>query len=157
MLDGRALDLVLEPGRYLVGPAGALITSVLYMKEIEPDGEHPSYALAIVDAGMNDLLRPALYDAWHPVYPINEASAGAGRDVDIVGPVCESTDVLARARRLGDLAPGDVLAVGQAGAYGFSMSSQYNARPRPAEVLVDGSSVTLIRPRETYEALLRAY
>jgi diaminopimelate decarboxylase len=148
LLAGRNLDLVLEPGRFIAGPAGALLTSVLYLKEA---GQH---TLAVVDAGMNDLMRPALYDAWHPVYPTNEAGQGTGTQVDVVGPVCESTDVLAHNRRLGDLHPGDVLAVAQAGAYGFSMSSQYNARPRAAEVLVEGSEATIIRERETYEDLL---
>jgi len=148
LLAGRELELVLEPGRYLVGPAGVLLTTVLYMKGTE-DGR----ALAIVDAGMNDLIRPALYEAWQPVWPAEEAEAGAGDLLDIAGPVCESADVLAHDRRLGSVRPGDLLAVGQAGAYGFSMSSQYNGRPRPAEVLVDGSSVTLIRKRESYEHL----
>jgi diaminopimelate decarboxylase len=150
LLEGRDLELVLEPGRYLVGPAGALLTTVLYMKETG-DGQ----ALAVVDAGMNDLIRPALYEAWHPVWPAEEAQAGAGKPIDIVGPVCESADVLAHDRTLGDVKPGDVLAIGQAGAYGFSMASQYNGRPRPAEVLVDGSNVTLIRMRESYEDLMR--
>jgi diaminopimelate decarboxylase len=102
---------------------------------------------------MNDLLRPALYDAYHPVYPVREESVGAGPVLDVVGPVCESADVLARGRRLGPVSEGNVLAIGQAGAYGFSMASQYNARPLPAEVLVEGSDVRLIRARETYADL----
>jgi diaminopimelate decarboxylase len=148
LLAGRDLDLVMEPGRYIAGPAGVLLTTVTYVKTLP--GEH---VLAVVDAGMNDLLRPALYDAYHPVYPVREEDMGAGSVLDLVGPVCESADVLARGRRLGPVAEGDVLAIGQAGAYGFSMASQYNARPRPAEVLVDGAEVRLIRPRETYADL----
>jgi diaminopimelate decarboxylase len=148
LLAGRNLDLVLEPGRYIAGPAGALITTVTYIKTLP--GEH---ILAVADAGMNDLLRPALYDAYHPLYPLREDRIDAGQPIDVVGPVCESADVLARGRRLGRVTEGDVLAIGQAGAYGFSMASQYNARPRPAEVLVDGSDVRLIRPRETYADL----
>ncbi len=155
LLAGRTLDLVLEPGRFIVGPAGALLTTVTYLKEItEWTGhEDATRSLAIVDAGMNDLLRPALYGAYHPVWPILEAHVEAGVAIDIVGPVCESSDVLARDRRLGTVRPGDILAIGQAGAYGFSMSSQYNARPRPAEVLVTGTEARLIRPRETYADL----
>lgn len=162
LLKGRSLDLLLEPGRFIVGPAGALLTTVLYLKEPAdsepgqlPDTvplDEPSTPV-IVDAGMNDLLRPALYQAWHPVFSVREADIERGRPVDIAGPVCESADFLARDRRLGSLKPGDVLAIGQAGAYGFSMASQYNGRPRPAEVLVDGAQATLIRPRETYEDL----
>lgn len=154
LLAGRALELVLEPGRFLVGPAGALLTSVTYIKNVPDEAsERGRHSLAIVDAGMNDLLRPALYGAWHPVWPLREEQAGAGNRVDVVGPVCESSDVLAAGRRLGEVRPGDVLAIGQAGAYGYSMASQYNARPRPAEVLVNGTQVRLIRPRETYEDL----
>jgi diaminopimelate decarboxylase len=150
LLAGRELDLVVEPGRYIVGPAGVLLTTVLYGKSMQ--GSSPNN-LAIVDAGMNDLLRPALYSAWHPVWPTWERQIGAGEPVDVVGPVCESSDVLARDRRLGTLKPGDLLAIGQVGAYGYAMSSQYNARPRPAEVLVSGSEARLIRRRETYADL----
>ncbi|HVG00937.1 MAG TPA: diaminopimelate decarboxylase [Chloroflexia bacterium] len=154
LLAGRKLHLTLEPGRFIVGPAGALITSVTYTKEVPgaAEGERPNL-LAIADAGMNDLLRPALYDAWHPVWPLHERDVDQGYPVDVVGPVCESSDVLAHGRRIGDVKPGDLLAIGQAGAYGYSMSSQYNARPRPAEVLVTGTEARLIRPRETYEDL----
>jgi diaminopimelate decarboxylase len=148
LLAGREVELLVEPGRFLVGPAGVLLTTVTYLKEVG-DGQ----ALAVVDAGMNDLIRPALYDAWHPVWPAEESQLGQGEVVDVVGPVCESADVLARERRLGSLRPGDVLTIAQAGAYGFSMSSQYNGRPRPAEVLVDGTQATLVRRRETYEDL----
>jgi diaminopimelate decarboxylase len=142
------VQLLVEPGRFLVGPAGVLLTCVTYLKEAG-DGQ----TLAVVDAGMNDLIRPALYDAWHPVWPAAEPQVGQGQAVDVVGPVCESADVLARERRLGSLRAGDILAIGQVGAYGFSMSSQYNGRPRPAEVLVDGTRATVVRRRETYEDL----
>lgn len=149
LLAGRKLDLVVEPGRFIVGPAGALLTTVLYGKSTQGGPNN----LAIVDAGMNDLLRPALYNAWHPVWPVQERQIGTGEPVDIVGPVCESSDVLARERRLGTLRPGDLLAIGQVGAYGYAMASRYNARPRPAEVLVSGSEAHLIRRRETYADL----
>jgi diaminopimelate decarboxylase len=148
LLAGREIELLVEPGRFLVGPAGVLLTSVIYLKE-----SGNSQRMAVVDAGMNDLLRPALYEAWHPVWPVEEAQLGVGEAVDVVGPVCESADVLASDRKLGALKPGDVLAIGQAGAYGFSMASQYNGRPRPAEVLVDGAWAKVVRRRERYEDL----
>ncbi len=149
LLAGRDLHLYLEPGRFIVGPAGALLTAVLYVRE----GQGQPYVV-VVDAGMNDLIRPALYGAWHPIYTVNEAEAGTGPAVDIAGPVCESSDFMGHNRRLGAVKLGDLLAVGQAGAYGFSMSSQYNGRPRPAEVLVSGEQATLIRRRETYQDLI---
>lgn len=152
LLAGRDLHLFLEPGRFIVGPAGALLTSVVYVKQ-----EQDQTPIVIVDAGMNDLIRPALYGAWHPIYTMNEAEAGTGQAVDIAGPVCESSDFMGHDRRLGALKPGDLLAIGQAGAYGFAMSSQYNGRPRPAEVLVSGEHATLIRRRETYEDLEASY
>jgi diaminopimelate decarboxylase len=156
LLKGRAIDLLVEPGRFIAGPAGALLTSVLYVKAPFMRNTAPLVAqppIAIVDAGMNDLLRPALYGAWHPVFPVRQADLETGKPIDIAGPVCESADFLARERMIGTPRQGDVLAIGQAGAYGFSMASQYNARPRPAEVLVEGSQATLIRPRETYADL----
>jgi diaminopimelate decarboxylase len=161
ILKGRSLDLLLEPGRFIAGPAGALLTSVLYVKTPPVPAAPPLATVrlegpgstVIVDAGMNDLLRPALYSAWHPILPTREAEQGLGQWVDIAGPVCESSDFLAKERQLGSPQPGDILAIAQAGAYGFSMSSQYNARPRPAEVLVEGDQATLIRPRESYEDL----
>ena len=151
LLAGRELDLVLEPGRYIVGPAGALLTTVLYVKQ-SSDGSEP-HNFVVVDAGMNDLLRPSLYNAWHPVWPAQENAAGNDNVVDVVGPVCESSDVLAHGRKLGEVQPGDVLTIGQAGAYGFSMASNYNGRPRPAEVLVSGGDARVIREREGYEDL----
>jgi diaminopimelate decarboxylase len=152
LLNGRSLNLVVEPGRFIAGPAGALLTTVLYTKPAYPPSDAQP-TIVIVDAGMNDLLRPALYGAWHPVLPVHEGDLDSGRPVDIAGPVCESSDFLARDRRLGAPQPGDLLAIGQAGAYGFSMSSQYNARPRPAELLIDREKATLIRPRESYDDL----
>ena len=137
----RRQRLLLEPGRYLVGNAGVLLTRVLYLK---PGGGRD---FAIVDAAMNDLIRPALYDAWHDVEPVRPR-AGAARRWQIVGPVCESADFLAHDRELA-LAEGDLLAVRQAGAYGFVMSSNYNTRPRAAEVVVDGMHAHLARSRET--------
>ena len=136
----RPHKLLFEPGRFLVGDAGVLLTRVLYLKP--GDGHH----FAIVDAAMNDLIRPALYDAWHAVDAVRPR-AGAARHWQIVGPICESGDFLARDREL-VLAPGDLLAVRGAGAYGFAMSSNYNSRPRACEVMVDGARAHLIRPRE---------
>jgi diaminopimelate decarboxylase len=103
---------------------------------------------------MTDLLRPALYAAYHPVYPVHQSALDTGDPLDLVGPICESTDVLATARRLGPVQPGDLLAIGQAGAYGYSMASTYNARPRPAELLITGPTARLIRRRETLADLL---
>jgi len=138
-------EALFEFGRSIVGNAGALITRVEYLKQ---NGERH---FAIVDAGMNDLMRPALYEAWHAVQPVTPR-AGPPTQFDIVGPVCESGDWLARNRTL-CLAEGDLLAVMSAGAYGMAMSSNYNTRPRPPEVLVDGSRAHLIRERETIESL----
>jgi diaminopimelate decarboxylase len=146
-MHGRALELVLEPGRSIVGEAGALLTRVLYAKHNGGRG------FLVADAAMNDLIRPALYQGWHPVWPIDEASTGgAGQSWDLVGPVCESADFLALERTLA-AGPGDLLAVGCCGAYGFAMSSNYNARPRAAEVMVDRDRCHLVRPREQVSAL----
>lgn len=144
-LGSRALKLLLEPGRALTGHAGVLLTRVEYLKH----GRERNFA--VVDAAMNDLLRPALYDAWHDVLPVR--AAGGGRTYDVVGPVCESGDFLARGRALA-LNAGDLLAVMAAGAYGMSMSSNYNTRPRAAEVMVDGSEAHLIRERESVSQLM---
>ena len=140
-------ELVVEPGRSVVGTVGVLLTSVVYTKN---QGQEQ---FAICDAGMNDLLRPALYNAHHPIHPVR-ASTAPSSPWHVVGPVCETGDTLARARALPPLQRGDVLAVTHAGAYGFSMSSNYNGRRRPAEVLVDGDQVTLIRRRQHWAALL---
>ncbi|MFN0318107.1 MAG: diaminopimelate decarboxylase [Burkholderiales bacterium] len=139
-VGNRSLKIVLEPGRSLVGNAGVLITRVEYLKP----GETRNFA--IVDAAMNDLLRPALYEAWHEVLPVRRRE-GAAQPWDIVGPVCESADFLAQDREL-CLAECDLLAVMSAGAYGMSMSSNYNSRPRAAEVMVEGNGARLVRARE---------
>lgn len=146
LFRGRRETLLLEPGRSLVAEAGVLLTRVTYLKP------GPARNFAIVDAAMNDLLRPALYDAWHPVDPVRPRD-DAPRTWDVVGPVCESADFLARGRDLA-LAPGDLLAVRVAGAYAMAMSSNYNARPRACEVMVDGARVHRIRRRETLDDLI---
>ena len=139
------VELVLEPGRSIVAMAGVLLTKVEYLKSTSL--RH----FAIVDAAMNDLLRPALYGAWQEICPVTPRP-GDALEWDIVGPVCETADFLGKARPL-VLAEGDLLAVMGAGAYGYSMSSNYNSRPRAAEVLVDGASAHLIGKRESLEAL----
>ncbi len=155
IVKASGLRLLMEPGRVLVGNAGALLTTVQYTKQ---GGEK---RFVIVDAGMNDLLRPSLYDAYHRIWPARGpvlpplGEEGAGEPCDIVGPVCESGDFLARERPFPVVERGEVLAVLGVGAYGFSMASTYNDRPRPCEVLVDGSRFAVVRERETYEDLLR--
>ncbi len=147
-LDSRQLTPILEPGRFLVADAGVLVTEVMGVKN--PGGRR----FVLADAAMNDLLRPALYGAHHPVVSLEEA--GAGSEVtacSVVGPVCESADFLSKDCPLPEVGRGDRLAVLAAGAYGFSMSSNYNSRPRPAEVLVSGQSAKLIRRRETHADL----
>ncbi len=145
-LGGTPLSVITEPGRALVGPNGVLLTRIEYLKDTE------TRHFAVVDAAMNDLVRPALYDAWHDIVPIS-SRPGAERSYEIVGPVCESGDFFGSGRAL-NLLPGDVLCVCAAGAYGFSMGSTYNARPLPAEVLVDGERAHLIRRRGTVEDLM---
>lgn len=148
-LRDLGLTVILEPGRSLVGNAGVLLTRVLYRKET---GDK---TFVVVDAAMNDLIRPALYGAHHEIRPVDEGRGRAPVEtVDVVGPVCESGDFLARDRALPRAEEGDLLAVLSAGAYGFAMASNYNARPRPAEVLVDGDRYTIVRRRETYEDLV---
>ena len=144
-LLGRGLKVVLEPGRRLVGNAGLLLTRVEFLKP----GEGKSFA--IIDAAMNDLMRPALYEAWHDILPVVPRQ-GEPHTYDVVGPVCETGDFLGQARPL-DIEPGDLLAVMSAGAYGMAMSSNYNTRPRAIEVMVDGDQVFVIRQRETVEQL----
>jgi diaminopimelate decarboxylase len=148
LLRRRKLHLLFEPGRFLVAEAGCLLTKVLYRKE----PGHKNFV--IVDAAMNDLARPALYDAHHPLWPLRRARVGT-YVADVVGPICESGDFLAKARRVPRPRPGDVWAVMAAGAYGFSMSSQYNARRRAAEVLVLGRKAWAVRERETFQDLVR--
>jgi len=144
------LTLVMEPGRVIVGNAGILVTRVLYQK----DGEAKRFI--IVDAGMNDLIRPSLYSAYHEIRPVSESLLHRPKHaVDVVGPVCESGDFLAKDRTLPEVRPGDLLAVMSAGAYGFVMASNYNSRPRVPEVLVRDAEVHVIRTRETYDDLVR--
>ena len=140
------LELVLEPGRSLVGNAGVLLTKVEYLKH----GETKNFA--IVDAAMNDLIRPTLYSAWHGVVPVVPRGGAEAPHYDVVGPVCESGDWLARDRQL-NIQQGDLLAVMSAGAYAFTMASQYNTRPRPAEIIVDGKADHVVRPRERIQDL----
>jgi diaminopimelate decarboxylase len=147
-LEGLPLTVLVEPGRSIVGAAGALLTRVLSLKE------NRGKQFVIVDAGLNDLLRPALYSAFHRVEPV-VSRGGETRRVDVVGPVCETGDFLARDRNLERVQPGDLLAVRDTGAYGFVMSSNYNMRPRAAEALVEDGAVHLIRRRETFEDLVR--
>ncbi len=146
-LDGFRGRLLLEPGRFLVAQAGALVTKVLHVKK------NGSKTFVISDAAMNDLIRPALYQAHHEIVPVRSRS-GKARPVDIVGPVCETGDFFARDRELKPVRPGDLLALLDAGAYGMAQSSNYNSRPRAAEVLVEGRSARLIRRRETMADLL---
>jgi diaminopimelate decarboxylase len=141
-------ELVLEPGRWLVAPIGTLVTRVLYVKDAA------GRRVAVCDAGMNDLIRPALYDAHHPIENLS-APGRAQVPVDVVGPVCETGDFFALARPLAAPEPGDLLALGLAGAYGRVMSSTYNARPLCAEVLVEGGSWRLVRERGSYDDLIR--
>jgi diaminopimelate decarboxylase len=148
LLAGLPLTLLVEPGRSIVGAAGVLLTRVLELKE------NRGKQFVIVDAGMNDLLRPALYSAFHRVEPV-VSRGGDTRRVDVVGPVCETGDFLARDRNLEHVEAGDVLAVRDTGAYGFVMASNYNMRPRAAEALVEDGAVRLIRRRETFEDLVR--
>ena len=143
------VTLVIEPGRWLVAPAGVLLTRVVTVKQAG------ARCWAIVDAAMNDLMRPALYDAWHAIDPVTEPQPGDGTvETDVAGPVCESGDVLGRGRQLPPLAAGDLLAVRDVGAYGSVMASTYNGRPLPAEVMVRGDALASIRPRQDHEALL---
>jgi diaminopimelate decarboxylase len=144
------VTLIMEPGRVIVGNAGILVTKALYLKE----GEAKRFV--IVDAAMNDLIRPSLYGAYHEIRPLKEeAMHRTKHQVDIVGPVCESGDFLAKDRLLAEVKPGEVLAVMSAGAYGFVMSSNYNSRPRVPEVLVKDGEIHVIRARETYDDLIR--
>ena len=147
VLAGHGVRLVVEPGRYLVARAGALVASVLYRKPRGPG------RLLVLDTGMHHLLRPALYGAAHRIVPLR-AAAAAG-PAEVVGPICESTDVLAAAAAdLPDLVPGDQVAILDAGAYGMTMASNYNGQPRPPELVVEGGTARLARPRETWEELL---
>jgi diaminopimelate decarboxylase len=148
-VSGLGLTVIMEPGRSLVAAAGVLVTRVLYVKE------NRGKRFVIADAAMNDLMRPSLYDAYHRVETVGRPPEQS-RVADLVGPVCETGDFLARNRELPEVEPGDLLAVRDAGAYGFSMASQYNMRPRAAEVLVDEGGPRLVRRRESFDDLVRA-
>lgn len=150
-LAGRDITLILEPGRVLVGNAGILVTEVQYTKR--NSGSEKRFI--VVDAAMNDLARPSLYGAFHEILPVRETAAAEKRQADVVGPICESGDFLAKDRLMPEVQAGELLAVMSSGAYGFSMSSTYNSRPRVAEVLVSGGSFQVIRQREGYDDLVR--
>ncbi len=149
LLEQSGCTLVLEPGRAIVGNAGILVTRALYHKKTKDKN------FLIVDAGMNDLIRPSLYEAYHEIKPVVEADSDSYEPFDVVGPICESGDFFAKNRRLPAVQQGDLLAIMGAGAYGFSMSSSYNSRPRVAEVMVKGSEFFTIRERENYDDLIR--
>ncbi|HZD37298.1 MAG TPA: diaminopimelate decarboxylase [Actinomycetes bacterium] len=146
VVAGRGLRVGVEPGRYLVGRAGALVARVLYRKH------RSAGRMLVVDTGMHQLMRPALYQAVHRVVPVR--AAGATWPTEIVGPICESTDVLAAAADLPDLGPGDLVAILDAGAYGMTMASNYNTHPRPPEIVVSAGVAAVARPRETWDDLL---
>lgn len=148
-LTSRAkIRLIIEPGRSIVGPAGALVTRVLYRKT----GEAKHFT--VVDAAINDLIRPSFYGSYHPMLPVLRRADAATLTTDVVGPICETGDFLARDRAMPAMPQGDLLAIGAAGAYGFTMSSNYNTRPRAAEVMVDGARWRVIRERETLAHLV---
>ena len=151
LVAGRDLKLLFEPGRVLVANAGVLLTRVLHLK---PGQAETDKHFAVVDGAMNDLIRPALYDGWHRIVTVDETPTATPRAWDIVGPVCETADFLGQGRELA-IAQGDLLAVRSAGAYGFVMASNYNARPRAAEVIVDGDQIHEVRARETMADLMR--
>lgn len=151
LVAGRNLKLIFEPGRVLVANAGVLLTRVLHLK---PGQDSAEKHFAVVDGAMNDLIRPALYDGWHRIVTVDEQPTATPRAWDIVGPVCETADFLGQGRELA-VAQGDLLAVRSAGAYGFVMASNYNARPRAAEVIVTGRDVHEVRARETMADLMR--
>jgi diaminopimelate decarboxylase len=149
LLQPLGLKILLEPGRSLVGNAGALLAAVLYVKRT------PAKTFVITDAGMNDLIRPALYEGHHEIVPLKEPPAGAPRGpVDVVGPVCESGDFFAQDRELPDVAAGERIALLSAGAYGFVMASNYNSRRLPAEILVDGDKARVVRERQSWDDLI---
>jgi diaminopimelate decarboxylase len=146
-MAGREERILLEPGRVIVGNAGILLSRVLYLKETG------AKTFVVLDAAMNDLIRPSLYKAHHEILPVQRRS-GAALVADVVGPVCESGDCFAKARSLEPLQAGDLVAVMSAGAYGFSMASTYNSRPLAAEVMVSGEAFEVVRARGSVEALM---
>jgi diaminopimelate decarboxylase len=143
------LRILCEPGRYMVGNAGVLLTKVLYEKR------GAAKTFKIVDAGMNDLIRPTLYEGWHLITPVKQPITDEVEKVDVVGPICETGDFLAQNREIPLVGEGDYLAVLSAGAYGFTMASNYNTRPMPAEILVDGDKATVVRERQTLDDVLK--
>ncbi|MBV8533619.1 MAG: diaminopimelate decarboxylase [Verrucomicrobia bacterium] len=148
LLKGLPIRVLLEPGRFLVGNAGVLLTRVLYVKR------SPVKTFVIVDAGMNDLIRPALYQGYHEIVPVRESKDRPVTRFDVVGPVCESGDFFALDRELTEVEPGEVLALMSAGAYGFTMASNYNSRPLPAELLISGAEAKIVRRRQSYADLV---
>jgi diaminopimelate decarboxylase len=144
----KDLTIILEPGRVITGNAGILVSKVLYVKST------PEKTFVIVDAAMNDLIRPSLYGSYHQIQPVRFSGRGRIR-ADVVGPICESSDFLAKDREMESPEPGELVAVMSAGAYGFSMSSNYNARPRAAEVMGKEDRYYVVRARETYEDLVK--
>lgn len=147
-LKGLGLKILLEPGRYIVGNAGVLVTKCLYEKK----GSAKTFK--IVDAGMNDLIRPALYEGHHEIVPLTEPKSAERVKMDVVGPICESGDFFCQDRPLPDFQPGEHIALMSAGAYGFVMASNYNSRPLPAEILVESTTATVIRKRQTLDDLI---
>ncbi|WP_395743772.1 diaminopimelate decarboxylase [Prosthecobacter sp.] len=148
-LEPLGLRILCEPGRFMVGNAGTMLTKVLYEKR----GSAKTFK--IVDAGMNDLIRPTLYEGWHQIVPLKQPADATVEKVDVVGPICESGDFLAQNREIPLVKEGEYLAVLSAGAYGFTMASNYNTRPMPAEILVDGDKATVVRERQTLEDVLK--
>jgi diaminopimelate decarboxylase len=148
-LASTGVKLIAEPGRFLVGEAGILVTKVLYVKETDVK------RFVVVDGAMNDLIRPVLYEAYHDLWPVTPRESGRRQIADVVGPVCESGDFFAQARELPEYQAGDLIAVMCAGAYGFVMASNYNSRPRAAEILVLDGAAHVIRERETFEDLVQ--
>ncbi len=149
VINDLGCTIVLEPGRVIVGNAGVLVTKVLYGKRT------PAKHFIVVDAGMNDLIRPSLYGSFHSILPARQEAGRATVVVDVVGPVCESGDFLAKDRSMPAPVPGELLVVMSAGAYGHTMSSNYNSRPRSPEIMVKGDRYFTIRERESYEDLIR--
>ncbi|MDB6007633.1 MAG: diaminopimelate decarboxylase [Prosthecobacter sp.] len=148
-LEPLGLRILCEPGRFMVGNAGVMLTKVLYEKR------GSAKVFKIVDAGMNDLIRPTLYEGWHQIVPLKQPTNATVEKVDVVGPICESGDFLAQNREIPLVKEGEYLAVLSAGAYGFTMASNYNTRPMPAEILVDGDKATVVRERQTLEDVLK--
>lgn len=148
LVQNLGLKIIIEPGRFIAGNAGVLLSQVLYIKA------NPAKNFVIVDAGMNDLIRPSLYGAYHEILPAVDRHLGTIVS-DVVGPICESGDFFAKERRVSSVDPGDILCIMSSGAYGFTMASHYNSRPKAAEVLVDGAEFRIVREREKYEDLIR--